>query len=216
MLADHLSSAKLKKLAGSAVFARGEEYFNSAAVSRMKMADDVLSARVTGSYPYAVKLWEEDGGIEYECSCPHGEDGNFCKHCVAVGLAWLAETGTGGGAKSTKQKKNNPWKEITDFVGLQDAATLAEWQLETAKRDDVLYESLLIKARRAAGPASTIKGSRPLVAEARCRARGGSSGRCGSNLSAAHRGGSRANQQCGIRRSNQTDEKAQAASGAHG
>lgn len=163
MLTDHLSPAKLKKLAGSAVFARGEVYFNSDAVSRLKIADDVLSARVTGSYPYIVKLWEEDGGIEYECSCPHGEDGNFCKHCVAVGLAWLAETGGAGGAKPARQKKTDPWKEITGFVGLQDAATLTEWLLETAKRDDVLYENLLLKARRAAGPASTIKGFRAAI-----------------------------------------------------
>lgn len=163
MLADHLSRTKLKKFAGPAIFARGEAYFNSAAVTRMKMADDMLSARVTGSCPYAVKLWEEDDRIEYECSCPHGEDGNFCKHCVAVGLAWLAEAGTTGGTKPAKQKKTNPWKEITDFVGLQDAATLAVWVLETAKRDDVLYENLLLKARRAAGPASTIKAFRAAI-----------------------------------------------------
>ncbi|MDO8812416.1 MAG: hypothetical protein Q7J38_10380 [Gallionella sp.] len=163
MLADHLSPARLKKLAGPAVFARGEAYFNSDAVSRLKMADDMLSAKVAGSYSYAVKLWEEDGGIEYECSCPHGEEGNFCKHCVAVGLAWFAESKSESGTKSGKQKKANPWKEITDFVGLQDATTLAEWLLESAKHDDVLYENLLLKARRTAGPASTIKAFRAAI-----------------------------------------------------
>lgn len=163
MLTDHLSPAKLTKLAGPSVFARGEAYFNSDAVSRMKMIDDMLSAKVAGSYSYAVKLWEEDGGIEYECSCPQGEDGNFCKHCVAVGLAWLAENKPAGGTKSARQKKSNPWKEISDFVGLQDAETLAAWLLESAKRDDVLYENLLLKARRAAGPASTIKAFRTAI-----------------------------------------------------
>lgn len=163
MLADHLSPALLKKLAGPAVFARGEAYYNSAAVRRLKMADDMLSARVTGSYPYAVRLWEEDDGIKYECSCPHGEEGNFCKHCVAVGLAWLAEFTSASGTKSASKKKNNPWKDITDFVGMQDAATLAAWLLEAAKRDDVLYENLLLKARRAAGPASTIKAFRAAI-----------------------------------------------------
>ncbi len=163
MFADHLSPTKLKQLAGSAVFARGQAYFNSSAVSRLKMIDDMLSARVTGSYPYAVRLWEKDGGIEYECSCPQGEDGNFCKHCVAVGLAWLAEAGGVVETKSGRKKKSNPWKEITDFVGLQDAATLTAWLLETAKRDDVLYENLLLKARRAAGPVSTIKGFRAAI-----------------------------------------------------
>jgi uncharacterized Zn finger protein len=163
MLADHLSLAVLKRFAGSAVFARGEEYFNSGVVSRIKVIENTLSARVTGSYPYAVSMWEEDGGIEYECSCPQGEEGNFCKHCVAVGLAWLAEAGAAGGTKSVKQKKNNPWKEITDFVSLQDAASLAVLLLETAKRDDVLYENLLLKAQRSAGPASIIKGFRTAI-----------------------------------------------------
>lgn len=162
MLSESLSAPKLKKFAGPAVFARGEAYFNSGAVSRMKMADDLLSARVIGSHTYAVRLWEEDDGIEYECSCPHGEEGNFCKHCVAVGLAWLAESGAIGKTKSAR-KKNNPWKEITDFVALQDAATLTEWLLEAAKRDDMLYENLLLKAQRATGPASTIKAFRAAI-----------------------------------------------------
>ncbi len=163
MLSDHLSPTKLKRFAGHAVFSRGESYFNSGAVSRLRMTGNVLSARVSGSYSYMVKLWEEDDGIEYECSCPHGEEGNFCKHCVAVGLAWLAETGSAGGTKPTGKKKANPWKEITDYVGLQDAATLMGWLLETAKRDDVLYENLLLKARRAVGPASTIKAFRAAI-----------------------------------------------------
>lgn len=163
MLSKYLSLAALKKLAGSAVFAHGESYFNSASVSRLKMIDDVISARVAGSYTYSVELWDEGDGLEYDCSCPHGAEGNFCKHCVAVGLAWLAENGGAGVAKSGRKKKSNPWKEITDFVGLQDAATITEWLLETAKRDDVLYEHLLLKARCAVGPASTIKGFRAAI-----------------------------------------------------
>ena len=85
MLADHLSLAVLKKFAGSSVFARGEDYFKSGAVRRMKIADDMISARVSGSYSYTVRLWGEDGGIEYEYSCTHGEHGNFCKHRVSTG-----------------------------------------------------------------------------------------------------------------------------------
>ena len=166
MLTKFLSLAQLKRFAGSAVFARGEDYFKSGAVSGMKVVDDTLSARVSGSYSYKVKLWEEDGGIEYACSCPHGEDGNFCKHCVAVGLAWLAENGSTSGVKSAKQKKSNPWKEISDYVGLQDTETLAALLLETAKRDDMLYASLLLKAQRASGPSSTIKGFRAAIERA--------------------------------------------------
>jgi uncharacterized Zn finger protein len=35
-----------------------------------------------------VRLWAEDG-LVFSCDCPLGLDGEFCKHCVAAGLAWL-------------------------------------------------------------------------------------------------------------------------------
>lgn len=49
---------------------------------------------------------------------------------------------------------------------MQDVETLKEWLLEAAKRDDVLYENLLLKARCAAGPVSTIKGFRAAIDQA--------------------------------------------------
>jgi uncharacterized Zn finger protein len=48
-----------------------------------------IEAHVLGTRRYDVKLWVERGRLEYSCTCPVGIDGAFCKHCVAVGLAWL-------------------------------------------------------------------------------------------------------------------------------
>jgi hypothetical protein len=34
-----------------------------------------------------------DGELEYECNCPVGDEGTFCKHAVAVALSWLENAG---------------------------------------------------------------------------------------------------------------------------
>ncbi len=73
-------------------FARGEGYFDSGLVSSLVEKNDTLSARVLGTYKYTVRLWVDKGKLEYSCTCPVGDDGMFCKHCVAAGLTWLERT----------------------------------------------------------------------------------------------------------------------------
>lgn len=50
-----------------------------------------ITAKVQGTRPYRVKLWVDDGELECSGTCPVGTDGAFCKHGVAVGLAWLEQ-----------------------------------------------------------------------------------------------------------------------------
>ena len=113
MLADLITRKSLHDLAGTSTFQRGEEYFANEAVSRVRVVEEKVSARVEGSDTYQVELWNDDGDLDYECSCPQGDEGNFCKHCVAVGLAWLAGKkieGKSGGASGKKKtaKKRDP------------------------------------------------------------------------------------------------------------
>lgn len=54
-----------------------------------------MTAGVLGARNYQVRFWAEHGNLGHECTCPLGEDGIFCKHCVAAGLAWLAEATPG-------------------------------------------------------------------------------------------------------------------------
>ena len=60
-------------------------------VHDVRQDGDLLVAEVTGSRRYRVRLWVEDGELAHACTCPVGEDGLFCKHCVAVGLSWIAD-----------------------------------------------------------------------------------------------------------------------------
>ena len=69
---------------------RGADYAAHGRVHGLAHDGDVVVAEVVGSRRYRVRLWAEDDALAHVCTCPVGEDGLFCKHCVAVGLAWIA------------------------------------------------------------------------------------------------------------------------------
>ncbi|MEU8777262.1 SWIM zinc finger family protein [Streptomyces sp. NPDC048606] len=78
----------LRRLAGARSFERGLGYLSS--VSRLEIGEEAITATVDGSDAYGVELTEDDG-LTGRCDCPFGRDGNFCKHCVAVGLTVLRQ-----------------------------------------------------------------------------------------------------------------------------
>ena len=80
----------LRRLAGARFFERGEAYFTAGAVGPLRRRGGGIKAMVQGTHRYRVRLWADCGEFGYDCSCPIGRDGECCKHCVAVGLAWHA------------------------------------------------------------------------------------------------------------------------------
>ena len=76
------------ELAGETYFERGEGYHRGGHVHDLVEHAGVVVAKVVGTEDYRVRLWSEDG-LDFACDCPLGVDGEFCKHCVAAGLAWL-------------------------------------------------------------------------------------------------------------------------------
>ena len=152
-MADFISYAVLESLAGTAAFRRGEEYFFAGAVSRLRVAGDKVTARVEGTESYRVELRDNEGDLEYDCTCPRAADGYFCKHCVATGLAWLAENSATrkSGAAFGKKKRHDPWRDIKEYLKAQPPETLLDLLLNVAQRDDRLYRSLLLKSEGAIG-----------------------------------------------------------------
>ncbi|MFD4589062.1 SWIM zinc finger domain-containing protein [Streptomyces sp. NPDC058434] len=72
----------LRTLAGARSFERGRGYLN--AVSGLDVGDGSVTARVQGTDVYEVELILGKGtGVSGWCDCPYGQEGNFCKHCVA-------------------------------------------------------------------------------------------------------------------------------------
>ena len=107
-LASSFDLQALRHLAGPGSYSRGRDYF---AAGRVLSLDErrggAVGAEVRGSAAYSVKLWAEGPDLAYSCTCPRGDDGEFCKHCVAAGLAVLAGT-----TKPPKQSERN----VTDLL----------------------------------------------------------------------------------------------------
>ena len=101
-LPDLISRPVIEKLAGERSFERGLAYFRGGAVERLASHRDRISARVVGTDVYVVKLWPDRGDLDWSCTCPVGQDGEFCKHLVATGLAWLS--GREGGEEQTSSE----------------------------------------------------------------------------------------------------------------
>lgn len=139
-----LTPAAMLELAGNRYFGRGEEYFEDGAVASLKESDGVVSAKVQGTRPYKVKLWVEDGELEHDCSCPLGEDYEFCKHCVSVGLAWLAKDNKIPlGEAGKKASETIGEKDVRDFLMGHSKEALVEMLLEQCEEDERLHRRLL-------------------------------------------------------------------------
>lgn len=149
-----ITHAVLESLAGTTAFQRGAEYFSAGAVDRLRVSGDKITARVDGTETYQVELRDDDGDLAYDCTCPRAADGYFCKHCVAVGLAWLAESSAV--PKSGKKKRRDPWRDIREYLTTQPPEALVDLLLDVAQRDDRLYQSLLLKAERTGGGGGNV------------------------------------------------------------
>ena len=152
-------------MAGAGSFERGENYFLGRQVKAMNEEEGTITAKVQGTRPYRVKLWIEKGDLEYSCSCPVGADGEFCKHCVAVGLTWLQ-------SKDPKEsEKGRPAPGVTmDDVRAhlleQDKTALVDVLMEHAMEDDRLRQRLSMKAAKKGSKALDLVTYRRAIDEA--------------------------------------------------
>lgn len=129
----------LRAAAGDPSYQRGRDYVD--AVTDVQPTAYGVRAAVRGSDPYEVWLGREGGGVAGECSCPYGAEGNFCKHCVAVGLVLLADGGHGGPGVD----------ELESFLHTLSVSELADLLLTQAKRDPALYRRLALRSAGATG-----------------------------------------------------------------
>lgn len=76
---------------------RGLVYQREGRVEVEQQGSERVTAVVRGSMPYHVEL-RRDPKPSWSCTCPVGEDGDFCKHCVAVALARIRTLAAKAGA----------------------------------------------------------------------------------------------------------------------
>lgn len=140
-----LLSKDMRKLAGAVYYARGKEYFEQGLVDSIDENDDEITACVEGTYEYEVRFWEEGGELCYECSCPVGQDYDFCKHCVAAGLAVLAQDASE--KQNALRKQRSPANVIRNYLETLEPEALTGIIADACKHDKRLREKLLLAAR---------------------------------------------------------------------
>jgi len=150
-----LTTNRVRRWAGSRSYERGEDYFHGGHVSDLNAVKGRITATVYGAYPYRVMLWDEGDNVGYDCDCPMGQGGDFCKHCVATALAWLEKrtpTGkTGKGKGKRKADKGLTMKDVRAWLLLQEKEFLVDMLVEAADYGSQLSGTLMLKAAAARG-----------------------------------------------------------------
>lgn len=145
-LSDVLDEDLLLDLAGDRYFERGVDYFEQGLVHSLAQYDEHITAEVDGTETYRVQLWLEDNELMARCTCPLGVEGLFCKHCVAVGLAWITEPPPYYPAGQAPAKTGTTMEDVRDYLARQERETLVRMILDRVMEDTHWREQLLMKA----------------------------------------------------------------------
>ncbi|MEA2180262.1 MAG: hypothetical protein QOG77_3559 [Solirubrobacteraceae bacterium] len=151
----------LLRLAGPKSFVRGEAYLADGRVRSLHQDGSVLAGVVEGSESYRVEVQRGDGSrsqLIAACTCPHGADGLFCKHAVAVALAGLEEG---------REDVEEPEGGLRGWLERQRHGRLVELLAEAAAENPALAERLAAhRDSEADGPPpprwSTLEGRRSI------------------------------------------------------
>jgi len=144
-----LDRRALRRLAGAQSFERGEDYFAKGQVRSITEDNGTLTAKVLGARPYRVNLWAERSELDYSCTCPMGSDGAFCKHCVAVALAWLGDIPPSPKSpRKGRDKATITMDDVRRYLAGQETTALVELLMQHAMENDRLRQRLLLHAAK--------------------------------------------------------------------
>ena len=170
-LSQILTTDFILRLAGDRYYQRGADYLRQGRVTELEDFGDSVQAVVEGTEKYVVLLTANSEGLEHDCNCPLGQDDEFCKHCVAVALAWLdahssqIPKSAGGAAKKASPAKITV-EDIAAALEAEDKATLVRRILEWADEDADLKDKLMHMAARRKSPEAGIAVARKALEKA--------------------------------------------------
>jgi len=115
-------------------------------VKQLKVTSSALSAVVTGTSRYRVRIWVEEGSLSHSCSCPVGDGGEFCKHCVASGLVWL------NAVKTTQDwpEEDQSAVDLRAYLSTQTKEALVELLMERVAANELFAGKVTLEAAKAA------------------------------------------------------------------
>jgi uncharacterized Zn finger protein len=146
-----LSQDTVLELAGPAAVARGAAYQRDGRVELASVDQDRVEAVVRGSLPYTVKLSARGGSLRWSCTCPVGDDGAFCKHCVAAALSLGGATNPAPERRKSRSKLPNDDVDLHAFLQTLHDQELVDLLLEQVEQDWRLRERLTGRALAARG-----------------------------------------------------------------
>lgn len=136
----------VKEYAPARAWERGQDYYNRGYVRSLSEYKGVITAKVKGTHTYSVRInVAVDDDFFYSCTCPMGDEGEFCKHCVATALAWIKQRKTGGKKKSSIITLD----DVGDYLQTLDKSALVKLVMQQVQEDDSLRQKLILQASRA-------------------------------------------------------------------
>jgi uncharacterized Zn finger protein len=165
----------LRAYAWGRSFERGTAYAADGRVKRLTVTDREASATVRGSRAYRVRLWIEDGQPAFSCTCPVADDGLFCKHCVAVGLAASEAAACAAGDASgaidddrasgsiAAGARRTSAVDVRAYLQGLDKERLIDLLIEQADNDELLHGRLELQAAGAQGKGDGIDAFRSAI-----------------------------------------------------
>jgi uncharacterized Zn finger protein len=147
-LPDLLQRPALRRIAGDRSFERGEDYLEEGRVRNLSEDANEIVATVVGTQKYRVRLWADEGELDFSCTCPMGAGGNFCKHCVATALAWQEQVQQDARVGTKSKDRNVTMQDVRAMLLKRDHASLVDSLMTWAKTDDALRERLLLAAAK--------------------------------------------------------------------
>lgn len=143
-----LNLRAIKDLADERSFSRGGQYQAAGRVTSLTEHDGHIVATVQGTEKYHVRFTAKGRRFDYFCDCPVGAEGDFCKHCVAAALEWLAGTEKSSISEGRAREHPVTMNDARDFLARQDKSALIDMLLEESLGNDLLRERIVMKAAK--------------------------------------------------------------------
>lgn len=137
----NISNDLLIKLAGKPAFARGQSVYENQQIESWKRQKNSIHAMVQGTELYRVKLTITNKMLDGICSCPASENFDFCKHCVAVALAYSAHE-----LEIDSKSKGSSPDRIEAYLMQQSKQDLLKHLLGLIEQNPQLEKQWLLKA----------------------------------------------------------------------
>lgn len=136
------TTEEVESLADPRSLMRGLAYRDDGRVELEHHGVDRVAATVRGSMPDHVEL-RRTPRLSWSCTCPVGEDGEFCKHCVAVAVEVAVPEGAPG--RSTRPRGEQQ-PDLRRYLAGLDADELVDLLFVQAEEDWRLRERLTARA----------------------------------------------------------------------